>query len=70
MDTDVLEGLKAQVLSVEPGDTVVLSSPNPISPERASQIKEQAERRLVPKGVRVVVMDSGLHVDSVIREEG
>lgn len=63
---DLTDDIKVQILRVQPGDIVVLSYPEPVSLERALRLKENATR-ILPAGVTVAVMDSGGHVDSVVR---
>ena len=64
-ETDVLESLRVQILSAEPGDIVVLTTDLPMTLERAQAIKK-AFLDLVPDRVSVAVMPQ-IHVDSVIR---
>lgn len=60
------DDVRVQILRAQPGDIVVLSWPCPVRPEQVDQIKQGAARFL-PAGVSVAVMDSGGHVDSVVR---
>jgi hypothetical protein len=55
-----------QVLRVSPGDVVVLSYPSPLSRETATRLKDVFEG-IMPSGVKVVALDAGLSVKTVVR---
>ena len=64
--SDLPDDVKVQILQAQPGDIVVFSYPGHVTFEQALRIKEQAER-ILPADVTVAVMDSGGHVDAVVR---
>jgi hypothetical protein len=68
-DTEVLDRLRVQILTAEPGDIVVLRSGSHMPPEVVESIKERMGDFL-PAGVTCVVLAGGLSLDGVIRPEG
>lgn len=57
--------LDVSVLKTQPGDVLVLSTPNPISEEAARRIKAHVEH--VWPELKAMVMGDGLKLDGVIR---
>jgi hypothetical protein len=58
---------KVQILSLLPGDVVVLSTPGAISKTTANLIKEYWERHF--DGIKCAVLADGLEVHKVLRPE-
>jgi hypothetical protein len=56
-----------QVLQLQRGDVLVLSTPGSVSQQAAAAIKEIAERQLQETGVTVWVLGDGLHAQAVLR---
>lgn len=60
-------GGSVAVVTLNPGDTLVLTSSKPVSPEMAERIHQTVTAYL--PGIKCMVMDSGLAVGGVIRRE-
>jgi hypothetical protein len=62
-DRIVADGI--QIITVAPGDAVVVTYPGHMTAEQRSQIIEAMERRL-PRGVNAMVLEGGLRMSHVV----
>ena len=58
--------VEVQILRAQPGDVVVITTSAALSYEHARKVITDLGG-LVPEGVKVAVMQDGMHVQSVIR---
>lgn len=61
---------KIQVLTLEPGDTIVLTCPMPLRREKADQLKGQLAEILGLGITNILVLDSGMDVKVLRDGEG
>lgn len=68
-DDPLVEQMRVQMLAFQPGDIIVFSYPEAVTPEYMARFREAWKLACPEVGVRAVVLDRGGQVDSILRPD-